>query len=414
MSIRESPVESRPIEVYRGIIPANMYREIQRLSRQLAGLSVGHLNATDGGGGVAEVLRSLVPLTKGVGLEAEWYVTEAPVSFFEITKKLHNLLQGAEGELTEEEKRQYLDQCRKFAEEMENKKIDVWFVHDPQPLAVAAFLGSHHRCCKIWRSHINTSSPNQMALNFVLPYLKEYDWQVFTLREYVPPGLAPQSVVIFLLAIDPLTEKNREMSAVEADGILARLGIDPERPLVTQVSRFDPWKDPIGVIDAYREAKREVPELQLALVGVFSAGDDPEAPRVYAEVEAHRDGDPDIHLYKDPRQVGDTEVNAFQTGSDVVMQKSIREGFGLTVAEAMWKGRPVIGGNTGGIRVQIKDGVSGFLVDNVEEAAARLIQLLKSPELRQSVGQAAKETVRRRFLMPRLLRDHLRIALKRT
>lgn len=413
MSIRESPVESRPIEVYRDIIPANMYREIRRLSRRLAGLSVGHLNATDGGGGVAEVLRSLVPLTKGVGLEAEWYVTEAPVGFFEITKKLHNLLQGAEGELTDEEKRQYLDQCREFAEEMENEKIDVWFVHDPQPLAVSAFLGSRHRCRKMWRSHINTSSPNQMALNFVLPYLKRYDWQVFTLREYVPPGLPSQTVVVFLLAIDPLTEKNRVMSGSEADGILARLGIDPERPLVTQVSRFDPWKDPIGVIDAYRKAKRQVPELQLALVGVFSAGDDPEAPRVYAGVEAHRDGDPDIHLYKDPRQVGDTEVNAFQTGSDVIMQKSIREGFGLTVAEAMWKGQPVIGGNTGGIRVQIQDGVSGFLVDNVEEAAARLIQLLKSPELRRSMGQAARETVRRRFLMPRLLRDHLRIALER-
>lgn len=407
VTLKRVYVDARPIDAYRELIPNQQYQEIQRLAAELAGTKVGHLNATAIGGGVAEVLRSLVPLMKGIGLNAEWYVTDAPASFFEVTKKLHNLLQGGEEILSDEEKDRYLYRCKGFAKEMKKQDVDLWFVHDPQPLAVSAFLDDPHDW-KAWRSHINTSSPNQAALEFVLPFLEEYDVLIFTLRDYIPAGLSRESIEVFPVAIDPLTEKNREMSRQEADGILSHLSIDPDRPLVSQVSRFDRWKDPIGVIDAYREAKRKIPELQLAMVGVFSATDDPEASQVYDATEAHRDGDEDIHLYTDPRRVGDTEVNAFQTGSDVVMQKSLREGFGLTVSEAMWKGTPVIGGNTGGIRAQIEDGRNGFVVDNVEEAAGRLLQLLGDPQLRETMGRAAKQTVRERFLMPRLLLDYLR------
>lgn len=413
MSLKQVSVGVQSLEGYEGIIPRGEYDEVRRLGDKLRGRAIAHVNATAGGGGVAEVLRSLVPLMKGTGLEARWYITEAPESFFEITKKLHNLLQGSEEELSGEEKEEYLHWCEEFAWGMEREEIDIWVVHDPQPLAVFSFLNGRHKC-KLWRSHINTSSPNQMALEFVLPHLQIYDYQIFTLPEFAPPGLSDGGVVVFAPAIDPLTEKNREIPRQEADTILKSLGIGPDRPLATQVSRFDRWKDPIGVIDVYRGVKPHVPELQLALVGVFSATDDPEAPRVYAQVEDHRAGDEDIHLYKDPRQVGDREVNAFQTGSDVIMQKSIREGFGLTVAEAMWKGSSVIGGNTGGIRHQIDHGVNSFLADNVEEACHYLRELLKDNKRREDMGRAAKETVRRHFLLPRLLRDYLTLWAKCT
>ncbi len=193
----------------------------------------------------------------------------------------------------------------------------------------------------------------------------------------------------------------------KAKEILARLSIDPERPLISQVARFDPWKDPLGVIDAYRMAKRQIPDLQLALVGVLEAQDDPEAVTVLEQVEQYKGGDPDIHVFSDPAQVGHLEVNAFQTASDVVLQKSVREGFGLTVAEAMWKGTPVIGGNCGGIRVQIEDGKNGFLVNTPEECAQRIVELIHDEPLRKRMGAAGRETVRRTYLIPRLLRDYL-------
>ena len=208
-------------------------------------------------------------------------------------------------------------------------------------------------------------------------------------------------------AIDPLTVKNQPLPKSEANEILTGLSIDPERPLISQVARFDPWKDPLGVIDAYRMAKQEIPDLQLALVGVIEAQDDPEAEVVLEQVRKYREGDPDIHLFSDPQQVGHQEVNAFQTASDVVLQKSLREGFGLTVAEAMWKGTPVIGGNCGGIRVQIEDGKNGYLVNSPEECAGRIVEFIKDERLRQQIGAAGQETVRQNYLIPRLLRDYL-------
>jgi trehalose synthase len=237
--------------------------------------------------------------------------------------------------------------------------------------------------------------------------LQGYDRLVFCLPEYVNGSAPPDKIRFLRPAIDPLSIKNQRLAKAKAKEILAGLCIDPQRPLISQVSRFDPWKDPLGVIDAYRMAKRQIPDLQLALVGVIEAQDDPEAETVLEQAKQYTKGDPDIHLFSDPAQVGHFEVNAFQTASEIVLQKSVREGFGLTVAEAMWKGNPVIGGNCGGIRVQIEDGKNGFLVSTPEECARRVVELIRDEPLRKRMGPAGRETVRRSYLIPRLLRDYL-------
>jgi trehalose synthase len=259
----------------------------------------------------------------------------------------------------------------------------------------------------IWHCHIDTSTPNRAVWNYLYRYLQGYDRLVFCLPEYVNGSAPPEKIRFLRPAIDPLTVKNQHLSNPKAKDILAGLSIDPERPLISQVARFDPWKDPLGVIDAYRLAKREIPDLQLALVGVIEAQDDPEAEAVLEQVEQYKGVDPDIHVFSDPEQVGHREVNAFQAASDIVLQKSVREGFGLTVAEAMWKGTPVIGGNCGGIRIQIEDGKNGFLVNNPEECAQRVVELMSDELLRKRMATEGKETVRRYYLIPRLLRDYL-------
>jgi trehalose synthase len=282
---------------------------------------------------------------------------------------------------------------------------DVWVVHDPQPLPLRSLVPLAGPA--LWRCHIDSSSPNGGVSDYLLPWVQGYERSVFSLPDYVLPGLPTARTSIAYPAIDPLTEKNRPLPLAEARGVLARLGLDPGRPLVTQVSRFDPWKNPWEVIDAYRIAKRELPDLQAALVGVFSAKDDPEGPKVHRAILRYAGRDPDIHLFTDPIQVAEREVNAFQTASTVILQRSTREGFGLTVTEAMWKGTPVIGTPVGGITVQITDGRNGFLTNTAEATAERIIRLVREPELAREIGLAARASVRADFLLPRLLRDDL-------
>jgi len=284
---------------------------------------------------------------------------------------------------------------------------DVIIVHDPQPAGMKANASERARSW-IWRCHIDLSAPNQATLARMLPLINEYDATVWHLEQYVPAGLDGAVCRIVPPAIDPLSPKNMALSPEDAAFVCEQFGIDTERPLICQVSRFDPWKDPMGVIDAYRKVREEVPAVQLALVGSM-ATDDPEGWEFFHSTFRHADGDPDIKILNNLNNVGAIEVNAFQSQSDVSMQKSIREGFGLTVTEALWKGRPVIGGNVGGIPLQISEGVSGYLVDSADEAARRSIEILSDPELAKSLGRAGKEHAREHFLTPRLLRDWLQL-----
>ncbi len=286
-------------------------------------------------------------------------------------------------------------------------------VHDPQPAGIRRHVpekGAHW----VWRCHIDLSTPNESAIDHLVPLVREYDNSVFHLRDYVPPGMdgAGDGVRICPPAIDPLSPKNMALSPEDAAFVCDQFGIDVDRPLMCQVSRFDPWKDPIGVIDAYRVVKEEMPEVQLALVGSMAL-DDPEGWEFFNSTMAYADGDPDIHILNNLNNVGAIEVNAFQSQADVVIQKSTREGFGLTVSEALWKARPFIGGDVGGIPLQVEDGETGFLVSSPEDCADRSLRILREPDLGKRLGRSGKEHVRQNFLTPRLLRDWLRIFQER-
>ncbi len=406
VSTREAKLVS-----YADIVPDDLLAEVTRAAERLRGLRIVHANATPVGGGVAEILKSLVPLMCSVGIDADWYAIEPDEAFFRVSKALHHSLQGDHRSLGRDEIELYLEHNERSARALSTMGMtaDIWIVHDVQLLPLLHYLGTGSPAA--WVCHIDASEPNESVTELLLPYMKEYRRIVVSMPEYHVDGPHSARVLTFPPAIDPLSPKNVSLPIHRARELLARLGINPERPLVSQVSRFDRWKDPWGVIDAYRLAKEEIPGLQLALVGVMTAKDDPDALEVLTTVQSYAGGDPDIHLFSNPLVVGDLEVNAFQSGSDVIIQKSTREGFGLTVAEAMWKGTPVVGGDCGGIRLQICDGKTGFLVDNVSLCARRIVTLLKDRTLARRIGDAGRESVRRNYLMPRLLRDYLDLAL---
>ncbi len=395
------------IEPYFQLLDEESTCELERLALRLSGLKVAHLNATSVGGGVAEILRSLVPMMNALGIQTEWYAISGDPDFFQVTKNIHNSLQGGSWQFDGQTHDVFLSRNRKIAQVLETLDVDLWVVHDPQPCPVSGGMRWFRQA--IWHCHIDSLTPNRAVWNYFRRYLTGYDRLVFCLPEYVNGSVPPERVRFIRPAIDPLTPKNQPLPLVEAKQTLLGLGIDPSRPLVTQVSRFDPWKDPLGVIDAYRLAKQRLPTLQLALVGVIEAQDDPEAPLVLEQVKRHTGADPDIHVFSDPCEVGPREVNAFQTASTVVLQKSVREGFGLTVAEAMWKGNAVVGGNCGGIRVQIQDGSNGFLVDSPEACAQRIVHLVEDRGVRARIGIAGKETVQKNYLIPRLVKDYLQL-----
>lgn len=400
------------------IIDPGLYLDVQSAARNLTGSRIVHINSTAVGGGVAEILRSFIPISRGLNIETDWYVISPPQNFFDVTKKIHNLLQGAPGELTKEERDIYMGYGG-IAQELDFTMLDadIWILHDPQLLPFLSLVPAGKRPLSIWVCHIDLSNPNKEMLKSVLPFIRLADALIFSMADYVPDSLGDQPVHIIPPAIDPLSVKNQPMNLDSAKRLLHKKGIDPDRPLVTQVSRFDPWKDPWGVIDAYKLAKQSASDLQLAYLGASHASDDPEGKSIFDSITLYAGSDPDIHLYTDqhiPLTEVDESVNAFQTASDIILQKSIREGFGLTVTEAMWKGRPVIGGNVGGIRTQIENDRTGFLVDNIEQCAERIASIIQTPALGQTLGKAAKESVRRRFLMPRLIDDYLRVIIGHT
>jgi trehalose synthase len=388
---------------YASIVGRPLIDEILSRAESLRGKRVLHVSATAFGGGVSEILYTLVPLMIDVGLECEWHVIYGREEFFNATKVMHNALQGSAQDLTEEQWATWLEYNEINAREL-SEGWDVCIIHDPQPAALASLVPDKARRW-VWRCHIDLSTPNGSTLERLLPYLDPYPAAVFHMPQYVPGEMNGRAHIV-PPAIDPLAPKNMAFSPADAVYICDQFGIDVDRPLLCQVSRFDPWKDPLGVIDAYRIVKAEMPDVQLALVGSM-ATDDPEGWDFFNATIAHADGDPDIHILNNLNNVGAIEVNAFQSHSDVVIQKSTREGFGLTVTEAIWKARPFIGGDVGGIPLQVSDGETGFLVNSVEECAQRSLEILRDPGLGKRLGRAGKEDVRRRFLTPRLLRDWL-------
>ena len=404
------------IDDYAPLLPSGMVDKLLALARQVQHLRFVHVNSTAVGGGVAEILQSLVPFMNSLGVETERIVINPEPDFFLVTKTIHNLLQGAEGELTPKEWETYYGTLRQVALDIQARdlKADVWFLHDPQLLPLAQVLPREADEVRLWICHIDLTAPNSLLMESLEPLTRDYDGLLFSLQSYVPPGLSPEIPIhIIPPAIDPLTAKNTPLGQEEAGKMVAALGVDPDRPLVTQVSRFDLWKDPWGVVQAFRLAKKDVPGLQLAMLGLSQATDDPEGLGVFQSITELAAEDPDIHLYFDPTGLPgsiDQVVNAFQVASSVIIQKSTREGFGLTVTEAMWKGRPVIGGDVGGIRLQIDDGENGYLVSSPEECAQHLVRLLRDPKLRARLGQAAREKVRQNFLLPRLALDYLQAA----
>ncbi len=390
---------------YRHLIGRSLVDEIHALAEPLRGKRVLHVSATAMGGGVSEILYALVPLMRDAGLEAEWHIVIGREEFFNVTKLLHNALQGNPHGLSESDW-EIFDRYNKLnAKELEGD-FDFIIVHDPQPAALRKYLGDHPGRW-IWRCHIDLSTPNMDSLSRLVPLIEPYDCKVFHREAYVPAGVNGK-VEIVPPAIDPLSPKNMALSPEDAAFVCDQFGVDVDRPLICQVSRFDPWKDPLGVIDAYRLVKEEVESVQLALVGSM-ATDDPEGWDFFQRTVEHAAGDEDIKILNNLNNVGAIEVNAFQSQADVILQKSLREGFGLTVSEALWKVRPTIAGNVGGIPLQIEDGVSGFLVDSPEQAAQRAVEILRDPERAKALGRSGKEYVRTHFLMPRLLRDWLRI-----
>ena len=399
-------VGTKHLADYRSTLVGGMYEEIVQLAEELAGLRVAHLSATAFGGGVAEIMYTLIPLFNDVGVHADWIIIEGADEFYDVTKKLHNTLQGADAEVTREE----WDTWERFqqlnADRFDASAYDVVVIHDPQPLGMRALVDPGDQPW-IWRCHIDLSTPNPAVLEFLHPHVERYDTAVFHRSEYVPAGLAIEPT-IFPPAIDPLAPKNMALAPFDASYIVRQFGIDVDRPLLCQVSRFDPWKDPNGVIDAFRIVREEFPDLQLALVGSM-AHDDPEGWEFYRTTLKHASDDPGIFILSNLNNVGAVEVNAFQVHADVVLQKSIREGFGLTVSEGLWKARPMVAGNVGGIRSQIDHGQTGYLVDSVEEAAEACLAVLRDPEAAEAMGRAGKEYVREHFLMPRVLRDYLRM-----
>jgi trehalose synthase len=389
---------------YATIATRGLMEEIRRLAEPLAGKRVVHLSATAFGGGVAEINYTLIPLMQDAGLEVEWRIIRGAEEFYNVTKTIHNALQGSPHGLGEEQRAIFKRYQELNAQEFDDD-YDFIVVHDPQPVGMIDHF-ANSRAHWIWRGHIDFSTPNHDVFNFVLPSIKRYDAAIFHMREYVPKAEGLPPCYIWPPAIDPLAPKNMALSSEDAAYIVDQFGIDVERPMLTQISRFDPWKDPLGVIDAYRLVKEDYPDVQLALVGSM-AHDDPEGWDFYNQTVAYAGGDPDIYILSNLNNVGSVEVNAFQVHSQAVLQKSIREGFGLTVTEALWKTRPTVAGRVGGIVAQIQDGETGWLVSSSTECAQACIEILRDPGEARQRALKGKEFVRRHFLTPRLLRDWL-------
>jgi len=394
------------INKYRLIQARELIDEVTNLGEELKGLRVCHINSTPFGGGVAELLVSYIPLLRSLGIKADWQVIRGDRRFFTITKGLHNALQGAPLVALKRESwaRVYDANNQANARELD-PDYDVFIVNDPQPAALRHYL-PESKAKWIWRCHVDSSEPDDTVWGFLRPYIEEYDAAVFTAKAFIPEKLNIGKIATMAPAICAFSSKNMFIKRYVCRELVGNLGFDTNRLLVIQVSRFDRWKDPFGTIAAYRLAREKIPGLQLALIGTF-APDDPESWDMHAAISAEALKDGDVFVFSNLTGVGNMEVNAFQRASDVIVQKSIKEGFGLVVAEALWKETPVIAGNAGGIPLQMTGELSDYLVDSVEECAEKIVYLLENPAVSARLGKEGKEIVRESFLLPRLARDEL-------
>jgi trehalose synthase len=395
------------LEQYIPFVGEETLQELFILSKKLKDLKVLHVNSTYKGGGVAEILQRFIPLMNELGIKTDWKVFKGDEKFFSFTKKLHNLLHlPSEKCINSEEFVYYLKITYENIKEIDTENYDVVFIHDPQPMGL--IVNKQKKQKWIWRCHIDTSTPDPKAWNFIENFLNSYDACIFHMPEFVYEKIEIPTYTI-LPSIDPLHPKNIDLSEEEIKNTLTKFGINPEKPIILQVSRFDRLKDPFGVIEAFKLVKKKY-DCQLILAGSF-ASDDPEGEEVYKEL---------LNLIADERDIlvlnlppdSHKEINAFQRGATVVVQKSLKEGFGLVVSEAMWKSKPVVGSNVGGIKRQIVHGITGYLVESVEGAAMRIKQLLANKHLREKMGFHAKERVKHRFLIIRHLRDYLLLIYK--
>lgn len=389
---------------YKPFVPADVIKELGLLANRVEGWKLQNVNSTLKGGGVAEILSSLVPLLKELGVEASWKVIRGDTAFFEVTKAFHNALHGKPVEISPAMLETFRETTRKNIEAIRLDEANT-IIHDPQPIGLID-LKSKVGGQWIWRCHVDVSVAQKAVWDFLKTYMVRYDAVIFS----VPSFGRKLPVVEWLIepSIDPLSDKNVELDGPTVAAILERFHIDPEKPIVLQVSRFDSLKDPVGVIELYRLVRKKA-ECQLVLAG-GAADDDPDGQMVLEEVRAKAADDPDIHILLLPPD-SHREINALQRAASVVVQKSVREGFGLTVTEAMWKGKPVVASAVGGIRRQIINGVTGFLIESTEGAAHRIRQILNDPKMAEGVGSAAKEMVRSRYLITRHLKDYLLLML---
>ncbi len=391
------------IEEYKAVVGDEVISHLQQLSKPLRGARVVHVNSTREGGGVAEILHKLIPLKQALGINATWEVITGESRFYQCTKGFHNALQGVPQSIPDGLLRAYEETNQRNAEDLRQKLVDadVVFIHDPQPAPLLAQM-PERKGRWVWRCHIDASHPYRPVWKYLKQWVTPYDASIFSLPEFAQKLPHPQYIIA--PSIDPLSDKNRDLPEREIQSVCQEFGLNPEVPIVLQVSRYDRFKDPLGVIEAYKLASKLTP-LQLVLAG-GGASDDPEGEAVLREVRQAANGDPNIHVLLLPADAHRT-INALQRTADIVMQKSIKEGFGLTVSEGMWKGKPVIGGDTGGIRLQVINHYTGFLVHTPEGAALRIRYLLHRRDVLEEIGARARRFVKENYLITRHLREYL-------
>jgi len=399
---------SRMIDKYAAVTGPAVIEQLKQLARPLKGMRVVHVNSTRVGGGVAEILHKMIPLMNDLGIQTSWEVIEGNDDFYACTKMMHNAIQGNQLKIPERLLDVYEKTNQQNAEQLQGtlRDADVVFIHDPQPAAILNQIDDR-KGKWVWRCHIDANKPLRSVWKYLRNHIQHYDASIFSLAAFAQP--LPHPIFLIPPSIDPLNDKNMELPEEERKAIYQDFNLDPDRLLLVQVSRFDRFKDPVGVIEAFLAAKRFVPGLQLVLAG-GEASDDPEGAQVYEEVKVAAMDEADIRVLQLPGDAHRT-INALQNAATVIIQKSIREGFGLTVTEGMWKQKPVIGGDTGGIRLQVVNHHTGFLVNSPGGAALRIRYLLKNQGKMVEMGIKAKEFVRENFLITRHIREYLTLML---
>jgi trehalose synthase len=393
-----------PLGDYEDVVGSDIIEELMIIASHVGNRSIKMVSSTPVGGGVAEMLHRIVPFLNYMGIQAKWEVIKGDDKFFEITKSFHNALQGQKEDFGEDAFTTYLEYNEMNSRELDFDE-DLIVIHDPQPVALIHW-NQNRKNRWVWRCHIDMSHPNPQVWGFLKPYVEKYDAAIFSSALFSAELSIPQ--YRFYPAIDPLDDKNRELDTSYVNSVLANYGIPKDKPIVTQISRYDPWKDPVGVIRAWRMARKNV-DCRLLLVG-DKAADDPEADKILEEVRAEAGNDPNIHILTFSPSIA-TEINAFQRASDIVLQKSLREGFGLTVSEALWKRRAVVGGAVGGIPAQIIDGYTGLLVHSVEGASLGIRSLLSQPSFAKALGENGHQRVKDEFLITKNLKRYLLLLL---